>query len=58
MNPERLITRHLASGTLVELDLDTPLDIALHWQFTRLATPALAPVTQAIRQAARATLVQ
>ncbi len=58
MNPEPLITWHLASGTLVELEMNTPLDIALHWQFTRLAAPALAQVTQAIRQAARATLVQ
>ncbi|MDZ4086053.1 MAG: LysR family transcriptional regulator ArgP [Tabrizicola sp.] len=58
MNPQPLIAPHLASGALVELILDTPLDIALHWQFTRLAAPALAPVTQAIRRAARQSLVQ
>lgn len=58
MNPEPLIKRHLASGALVELIEGTPLDVPLHWQFTRLASPTLAPVTQAIRQAARDTLEQ
>ncbi|WP_103258862.1 LysR family transcriptional regulator ArgP [Tabrizicola aquatica] len=58
MNPEALVTPHLAAGALVELVPDTPLDVALHWQFTRLAAPALAPVTQAIRRAARMALVQ
>lgn len=58
MNPEPLIAPHLALGALVELVPDTPLDTALHWQFTRLAAPALASVTQAIRQAARRALVQ
>ena len=58
MNPEPLISAHLAAGKLVELVPDTPLDVALHWQFTRLAAPALAPVTEAVRRAARQTLVQ
>lgn len=58
MNPEPLVAPHLTSGTLVELMPDTPLDVALHWQFTRLAAPALAPVTQAIRESARVSLVQ
>jgi LysR family transcriptional regulator (chromosome initiation inhibitor) len=57
MNPEPLVTGHLAAGTLRELVEDTPLDVALYWQFTRLAAPALAPVTEAIRKAARETLV-
>ena len=47
----------LATGSLVELVPDTPLDVPLYWQFTRLAAPALAPVTEAIRRAARASLV-
>jgi LysR family transcriptional regulator (chromosome initiation inhibitor) len=47
----------LQVGTLVELVPNTPLDVALHWQFTRLAAPALAPLTAAIRKAAAATLV-
>ncbi len=57
MNPEPLIARHLALGALCELAADTPLDVALYWQFTRLAAPALAPLTEAIRRAARTVLV-
>lgn len=58
LNPEPMVRQHLASGALVELLPGTPLDVALHWQFTRLAAPALAPLTQPIRAAARKTLVQ
>lgn len=58
MNPEPLVAAHLASGALVELIPETPLDVALHWQFTRLAAPALRQVTDAIRAAARQSLVQ
>lgn len=58
MNPDPLAAPHLAAGTLVDLAPGTPLDVPLHWQFTRLAAPALAPVTEAIRRAARAILVQ
>ena len=58
MNPEPLVAPHLAQGALVELVPDTPLDVELNWQFTRLAAAALSPVTEAIRQAARRSLVQ
>ncbi|AZL58397.1 LysR family transcriptional regulator ArgP [Tabrizicola piscis] len=58
LNPEPLVERHLASGALVELVADMPLDVALHWQFTRLAAPTLQPVTTAIRATARAILRQ
>jgi LysR family transcriptional regulator (chromosome initiation inhibitor) len=58
MNPEPLVAPHLATGTLVELVPESPLDVSLHWQFTRLAAPALQPVTEALRRAARAALVQ
>ncbi|WP_137111479.1 LysR family transcriptional regulator ArgP [Rhodobacter sp. SY28-1] len=57
MNPEPLVAPHLATGKLVELIPDTPLDVALHWQFTRLAAPALAPVTKALSATARRSLV-
>jgi LysR family transcriptional regulator, chromosome initiation inhibitor len=57
MNPELLVAPHLACGKLVELVPDTPLDVPLHWQFTRLAAPALGPLTDAIRRSARALLV-
>jgi LysR family transcriptional regulator (chromosome initiation inhibitor) len=58
MNPAPLISDHLAAGRLVELVEETPLDVALHWPFTRLAAPALAPVTLAIHRAAARALVQ
>lgn len=57
LNPEPLILAHLSTGALVELIPDTALDVALHWQFTRLAAPALAPVTAAIRTHAAKVLV-
>lgn len=58
LNPEPLVAAHLAAGRLVELLPDTPHDVALHWQFTRLAAPALASLTRAIHAAAQQTLVQ
>jgi LysR family transcriptional regulator, chromosome initiation inhibitor len=57
MNPEPLIAAHLAAGHLVELLPDTSLDVALHWQFTRLSAPALAPLTRALRHAASQVLI-
>lgn len=57
MNPEPLVAAHLAAGRLVELVPDTPLDVPLYWQAARLAAPALAPLTRAIRTAAGAALV-
>ena len=58
MNPEPLVAPHLAAGRLVELLPDTPLDVALYWQFTRLAAAPLRPLTEALCRAAAATLVQ
>lgn len=57
MNPEALVARHLSNGRLVELVPDTPLDVPLYWQFSRISAPALAPLTHAIRDAARLALV-
>lgn len=58
MNPEPLVAADLGSGALVELVPDTPLDVALNWQFTRLAAPALGALTEAIRRAASVMLAQ
>lgn len=58
MNPDPLVRPALQDGTLVELVADTPLDVALHWQFTRLAAPALRPLTAAIRTMTQTVLVQ
>ena len=57
MNPEGLTRPHLDTGRLVELVPGASLDVPLHWQFTRLAAPALAPLTRAIRTHARRSLV-
>lgn len=57
LNPEALVAPHLASGALVEMVPDTALDVALHWQFSRLTAPALAPLTREIRAAATRVLV-
>jgi LysR family transcriptional regulator (chromosome initiation inhibitor) len=57
MNPEPLVAGHLASGALVELVAGTPLDVALHWQFTRLSAKALAPLTAAFRKTAAQWLI-
>ena len=58
MNPEPLITAHLASGALVELIPNTPLDVPLYWQFNRLTAPALAPLSRAMQKTASAILRQ
>ncbi len=57
LNPEPLVSGHLATGSLVEIAPETPLDVPLFWQFTRLAAPALVALTAAIRAAAQQTLV-
>jgi LysR family transcriptional regulator, chromosome initiation inhibitor len=57
LNPEPLIQRDLQAGTLVELVPETPLDVGLYWQFTRLGAPALAPVTRAVRASAGRSLL-
>lgn len=57
LNPQALVEGHLATGRLVEMVPDTPLDVALHWQFSRLTAPALAPLTREIRAAAGRVLI-
>ncbi len=58
MNPEPLIAPHLAHGTLTELIANTPLDVPLYWQFSRLTAPALAPLTRAVQSVAAKILRQ
>ncbi|SNY46708.1 transcriptional regulator, LysR family [Pseudooceanicola antarcticus] len=57
LNPEVLMAPGLASGRLVELIPDTPHDTPLFWQVSRLMAPGLAPLTRAIRDAARSFLI-
>ncbi|HWU01806.1 MAG TPA: LysR family transcriptional regulator ArgP [Novosphingobium sp.] len=57
MHPLSLVEPHLASGRLVELAPCHRIDVALHWAVTRLHTPSLRHLTEAVRQAARQSLV-
>ncbi|MGL4320998.1 MAG: LysR family transcriptional regulator ArgP [Paracoccaceae bacterium] len=56
LNPEGLIATHLANRTLIDLRPSAPLDVPLYWQFSRLTAAAIAPLTAAIRRAARTQL--
>jgi LysR family transcriptional regulator (chromosome initiation inhibitor) len=58
MNPEVLVADHIAQGRLAELAPDSPLDTPLFWQFSRLTSQAIAPVTRAIRTAASRFLIR
>ena len=58
MNPSLLVNEHLKTGRLVEIIPDTPLDIPLFWQVSRLAEGPLEGLTREIISAARNKLVQ
>lgn len=58
MNPEPLVAAHLAQGRLVALAPDLPLDTPLVWQASRIGRATIAPLTAAVRKAARQALVQ
>lgn len=58
MNPEALVRDHLRSGALVELLPQTPVDVPLYWQITRLEVPALERLTQSVTRAAAAALIR
>jgi LysR family transcriptional regulator (chromosome initiation inhibitor) len=57
MNPLSLIRAQLKAGTLVELVPDSPVDVPLYWQATRLKVPVLERLTQCVVRAAAAALV-
>lgn len=57
MNPEPLVRQHLAAGRLVVLGPDASLEVPLCWQFSRVTKAALAPLTAAVRAAAKRHLV-
>ncbi|MBX5144132.1 LysR family transcriptional regulator ArgP [Rhizobium lentis] len=56
MNPTQLTRDHLASGRLVELVADTPLDVPLYWQINRLAADRLAELTREVVAVAKRRL--
>jgi LysR family transcriptional regulator, chromosome initiation inhibitor len=57
MNPDMLVKEHLAAGRLVELLPDTPVDIALDWQATRLSGQPLEALTRHVVAVARKMLL-
>jgi LysR family transcriptional regulator, chromosome initiation inhibitor len=56
MNPLPLAQPHLAARRLVELVPGRTIDVALHWQASRLALPALEALTDAVLAMARDAL--
>lgn len=56
MNPQALVQSHLAARRLVELVPGQGIDVPLHWQVSRLALPALADLTSAVRAVAKGAL--
>ena len=57
LNPIHLVRDHLASGRLVELVPGAVLDVALHWQVSRLAAGQFSDLTNAVVEAARRELL-
>ncbi|AVA20177.1 MULTISPECIES: LysR family transcriptional regulator ArgP [unclassified Rhizobium] len=57
MNPVHLIEDHVRAGRLVELVPDTPLDVTLYWQISRLAADRLALLTQTVIDVAKRSLI-
>lgn len=58
LNPELLVREHIDAGRLVTLGETPTYDVPLFWQFNRVTRQALAPLTRAVRQAAKQWLVQ
>lgn len=58
MNPLPLVGDDLTDGRLQALLPERPLDVSLHWQIARISAGPLAPLTRAIRAAARQALLQ
>lgn len=56
MNPRLLVRAQLQAGTLIELVPDTPVDVPLYWQATRLKVPVLERLTRSVVRAAAAAL--
>lgn len=56
MNPEILVKDHIAAGRLVALLPETPLDVPLYWQASRIAGGALSEISTAVLKAGRAAL--
>jgi LysR family transcriptional regulator, chromosome initiation inhibitor len=57
MNPLSLVRPQLQTGALVELVPDTPIDVPLYWQASRLKVPVLERLTRSVVRAAAAALL-
>jgi len=57
MNPLALVQEHLATGRLVALLPDRPLDVPLYWQVAKLPLPELARLSQCVLASAGRVLV-
>ena len=55
-NPEALVADDLRTGALVELMKDSPLNIPLYWQASRLSSRLLEKLGSAVREAASRNL--
>ncbi|WGT49657.1 LysR family transcriptional regulator ArgP [Thioclava nitratireducens] len=56
LNPEALVQAHLESGALERLG-PAPIDVPLYWQSARRLKAPLAPLTKALRKAAKVVLL-
>lgn len=57
LNPEMTIADDLATGSLIDLSPDLPLDVTLTWQTARITAPAIAALTRSIVASARTHLL-
>ncbi len=57
LNPLPLVKDHLDTGRLVDLSPETPHDVTLYWQSSRLGASVLEPLTKSVRSAARKALL-
>ncbi len=57
MNPEALVRPWIKDGRLRALDPNAPLDVPLTWQVGRILSPALLPLTRAVRRAAEVYMI-
>lgn len=58
MNPEAMITDDLATGRLIDLAPELPLDVPLYWQTARISAAAIESLTRAVERAARTALLR
>ncbi|MEO1107513.1 MAG: ArgP/LysG family DNA-binding transcriptional regulator [Pseudomonadota bacterium] len=58
MNPEPLVRAPIADGRLQTVAPGAHLDVALTWQVGRVLSPALAPLTKAVKAAAAKVLIR